>query len=73
MDGKRWRRLKWIAACGSIGVDPPGKGGEGREMKGRVVLMMVHMGGPPERAAFFMKGIENSQVEVYARVGKSAI
>ena len=38
MDGKRWRRLKWIAACGSIGVDPPGKGGEGREMKAHVTL-----------------------------------
>lgn len=70
MDEKRWIRLKWIAASGSR---PPGKGGEGREMEGRVVLMMVHMGGPPERAAFFMKGIENSQVELYARVGKSAI
>ena len=69
MDGKRWIRLKWIAASG----EGEGQGGEGREMEGRVVLMMVHMGGPPERAAFFMKGIENSQVELYARVGKSAI
>lgn len=42
-----------------MGVDFLGKGGEGREMEGRVVFMMVYMGGLLERVVFFMKGIEN--------------